>query len=590
MAARRHQPRPGLREVWVVWGLYGLAAAAIFATYSRVSVGDLYNVSGSGRSGGAGRVVVFLNFSTALAAIALVAVVASVARRRWVSALGIVAAVLCAAVVWPGVVDQADLDAQWVNSIAAAGVISALVLTAAVTALEGIGPSTRETRDRPRVIAAIVLVLLALPWIVAETGFLIGKWPVFGSIYYSDEWYAPFGHARLHRAVHVGHHHGLDGTLLVLTAILVSRTLGRIDRPLRGVLGAYLALLTVYGLANLANDFWLEQLVKRGVTSWQVPSMLVPSANLPWLVLLVLGLVAYLFFFRYQAPAQTIDRHRRLWPVPWTAAVVALVVIGLLHGEHRRARTPAGSVDGISFVSAPSGTPHVYITAHGGQVRLSGDRGSDLAPKWSRNGGLVFQSNRDGNWEIYSMMPPYGFVRRLTHDDGPDGEPALSPDGGRVAYIHDGDLYVRSSVGGEGHKVAGAAAWPTWSPDGKSIAYEAGFEGRHGIVVTGRDRGEYEPPGERDPAWSPHGNAIVYECLVGDHWHICLLNPTDGSIRAITHGRSDEFAPAWSPDGGRIAFIGDRDGNDQLYVMRADGTGIVRLTSGLSERDTPSWR
>jgi hypothetical protein len=42
MAARRHQPRPGLRDVWVVWGLYGLAAAAIFATYSRVSVGDLY--------------------------------------------------------------------------------------------------------------------------------------------------------------------------------------------------------------------------------------------------------------------------------------------------------------------------------------------------------------------------------------------------------------------------------------------------------------------------------------------------------------------------------------------------------------------
>ncbi|HEX6663779.1 MAG TPA: hypothetical protein VF025_08905 [Gaiellaceae bacterium] len=590
MAARRHQPRPGLRDVWVVWGLYGLAAAAIFATYSRVPVGDLYNVSGSGRSGGAGRVVVFLNFSTALAAIALVAVVASAARRRWVSALGIVAVVLCAAVAWPGVVDQADLDVRWVNVIAAAGVALALVLTVAVTALEGIGPSTRVTRDRLRVIAAIVLFLLALPWIVGEAGFLIGKWPVLGSIYYSDEWYAPFGHARLHRAVHVGHHHGLDGTLLVVTAILVSRTLGRIDRPLRGLLGAYLALLTVYGLANLANDFWLEQLVKRGVTSWQLPSMLVPSANLPWLVLLVLGLFAYLLFFRYQAPAETTARHRRVWPVPWAAAVIALVVIGLLHGEHRGARTPSGLVDGISFVSAPSGTPHIYITAHGSEVRLSRDGGSDLAPKWSRHGGLVFQSNRDGNWDVYSMIPPYGSVRRLTHDDGPDGEPAPSPDGGRVAYIHDGDLYVRSSIGGEGHKVADAAAWPTWSPDGKSIAYEAGSAGRHGIVVTGRGGSGYGAPGHRHPAWSPNGNAIAYECLVGDHWHICLLNPTDGSSRAITHGGSDEFAPAWSPDGRRIAFIGDRDGNDQLYVMRADGTGIVRLTSSHAEKDTPSWR
>jgi hypothetical protein len=342
-------------------------------------------VSGSGRSGGAGRVVVFLNFSTALAAIALVAVVTSAGRRRWVSALGIVAVVLCAAVVWPGVVDQADLDVRWVNAVAAAGVVLALVLTAAVTALEGIGPSARATRDRLRVVAPIVLLLAALFWIVAEAGFLIGNWPVLGSIYYSGEWYAPFGHARLHHAVHVGHHHGLDGTLLVLTAILVSRTLGR------------------------------------------------------------------------------------------------------------------------------------------------GDGGSDLAPKWLRSGALVFQSNRDGNWEVHSMMPPYGFVRRLTHDDGPDGEPALSPDGGRVAYVHDGDLYVRSSMGGEGHKVADAAAWPTWSPDGKSIAYEAGFEGRNGIAVAGRGKGEHGAPGDRHPAWSPNGNTIAYECLVGDHWHICLLNPTDGS-------------------------------------------------------------
>ena len=131
--------------------------------------------------------------------LALVAVVASAARRRWVSVLGIVAVVLCAAVVWPGVVDQVDLDVRWVNAIAAAGVVLALVLTAAVTALEGIGPSTRVQGDRLRLIAAVVLVLLALPWIVAGAGFLIGKWPVFGSIYYSDEWYAPFGHARLHQ-------------------------------------------------------------------------------------------------------------------------------------------------------------------------------------------------------------------------------------------------------------------------------------------------------------------------------------------------------------------------------------------------------
>lgn len=593
MAARRHRPRPGLREVWVVWGLYGLAASAIFATYSRLPVAELYHVSHGGPSGGAGRVLVFLNFSTALASIAIVAVLASVARRRTASIVGLGAVVLCAAVFWPGVVDQNDLDARWVNAIAAAGVLLALALTVAVTIMEGIGPSTRVTGDRARVLAVVVLFVLALPWLAAEAGFLIGRWPGFGSVYYSDEWYASFGHARLHPAVHPGHHHGLDGALLTVTAIMLSRTLGRIDAPLRTFLGGYLALLSVYGLANLANDFWFEQLVKRGVTSWQVPSMLVPSASIPWLILLALALLAYALFFRYQAPAETIERRRRLWPVPWTAAVVTLVVVGLLHREPHGAHTPIGSVAGIAFVSAPSGKAHIYVTSEAEVVQITRDDGTDLAPAWTRSGRLLFQSNREGgNWELYSLDPKGAGVRRLTRDDAAGGEPAPSPDGRRIAFIHDGDLYVMPASGSGAHKVADDAAWPTWSPDGRSLAYEKRFGGHHGIVVsrTGRGLSEYGAPEHRHPAWSPRGAEIAYECLVDDHWHICLLDPRTGASRRLTRGSTDEFAPAWSPDGKRIAFIGDRDGNDQLYVMRADGTRVVRLTSGQAEKDTPAWR
>ena len=58
----------------------------------------------------------------------------------------------------------------------------------------------------------------------------------------------------------------------------------------------------------------------------------------------------------------------------------------------------------------------------------------------------------------------------------------------------------------------------------------------------------------------------------------------------MTSAKSDAFAPAWSPDGCRIAFIGDRDGNDQLYVMHTDGSGLVRLTHGQADKDAPAWR
>src|SRR5262249_46747138 len=198
MAIRRHRPGPRLREAWIVWGLFSVTTAAIFATYSRLPVKELYNVSGDGRAGGAGRVLVFLNFSTALAAIPVVAVVIAVTRDRAVSILGTVAMLLCAAVVWPGVVDEADLDARWVNAIAPSGVLLAFALTIVSTLRHGIGPRVRVTGDRARAVAAAVLIVVAVPWIVAELGFLIGRWPVFGSIFYSDEWWAPFGEARLH--------------------------------------------------------------------------------------------------------------------------------------------------------------------------------------------------------------------------------------------------------------------------------------------------------------------------------------------------------------------------------------------------------
>jgi hypothetical protein len=149
----------GLREVSVIWGLYVFVGAEIFATYSRVPVHELYHVSENGRRAGAGRALVFLNWPAALGAIAILAVVGAEARSRTISRLAVLAAVLCAAVFWPGIVDQTDLDAKWANAIAASGVLLALALTVIVLLRQGLSTPTHAPGDRVRFVAVAALGL-----------------------------------------------------------------------------------------------------------------------------------------------------------------------------------------------------------------------------------------------------------------------------------------------------------------------------------------------------------------------------------------------------------------------------------------------
>jgi hypothetical protein len=75
----------------------------------------------------------------------------------------------------------------------------------------------------------------------------------------------------------------MDGALLAFSSLLLSRTLVAIRRGrLRAALAAYLALMLTYGLGNIANDFWLEQVVKRGWTDWEIPGVTVPDLSVAW--------------------------------------------------------------------------------------------------------------------------------------------------------------------------------------------------------------------------------------------------------------------------------------------------------------------
>jgi hypothetical protein len=258
-----------------------------------------------GLAGGVGRALVFLNYPVALAAIATLAV--SLDRLGttppWLL-LAALAALLCATVAAPGVVEQDDLDAKVVNALPAAGVVLALALSLLAATRGGLGRlAPRREGDRARIALAVVLVVAAIPWLFAELGFY-APWP-----FLADE-VRPEPEEPAIRAVHLGRHHGMDGTLLALTALALSRVVPDLRREwLRLTLAAYLALMLVYGVANAAQDFWLEQVVKRGWTDERLPTVIRPALSADWLVLVAAAAVVYVTWLlrRREVPRPSAD-------------------------------------------------------------------------------------------------------------------------------------------------------------------------------------------------------------------------------------------------------------------------------------------
>ena len=268
-------------EALATWALWGAITLGVLVTYSRIEPDELYHVSGGGLAGGLSRALVLVNFPIALVAIALVLVaVAALPRAAWWA--GAPAILLCATIPW--FVHQADLDARPGNVVAALGVAIAGVLTVLAARRAGSSFAPRRPWDVARVVVASAALLVSLPWLAADLGFYFP-----GDVFMGEE-LGREADGTLIAAVHLGHHHGLDGTLLVLTALVLSRV--AVPRgKLRIATYAYLGTMLAYGAVNLVQDAWNEQVVKRGWTDPSIPSAILPSAKPVWLVVVGLAVV-----------------------------------------------------------------------------------------------------------------------------------------------------------------------------------------------------------------------------------------------------------------------------------------------------------
>ncbi|MGK7312102.1 MAG: peptidase S9 [Candidatus Longimicrobiales bacterium M2_2A_002] len=163
--------------------------------------------------------------------------------------------------------------------------------------------------------------------------------------------------------------------------------------------------------------------------------------------------------------------------------------------------------------------------------------------------------------------------------------PSLSPDGSRVAYFTERDLfeislYVADARTGENiMKVADSqtdqhfdalsflSSAGAWSPDGQRMAFTAFARGDEELVVIDLDGTDVEHRiriqgvgAVTTPAWSPDGRTIAVSGNSGGVSDLYLVDVESGAVTQLTDDRYADVQPAWSPDGTKLAFVTDRAG------------------------------
>lgn len=263
----------------------------------------------------------------------------------------------------------------------------------------------------------------------------------------------------------------------------------------------------------------------------------------------------------------------------------------------------------VSFTSDRAGNLDIYIIDINGKnlVNLTHHPLDDFSPTWSPDGrAFAYVSNRDGNPEIYVMDMNTKESRRVTNHRATDVDPAWSPDGKWIAFASnqardhaaDTDIYRMDVNGKKVQRLTnkgGHNSTPAWSPDGEWIAFRSTQDGIGGIHVMNAD-GEKQRAltqvSATGPTWASNGKQIYFssEKLGGVKMPALFAVDVDrADPKKLTDAEHACEEPDGSPDGQWIAYVSVQDGNKDIYLIRAAGGGLRKLTQDAGQDFSPAW-
>ena len=278
-----------------------------------------------------------------------------------------------------------------------------------------------------------------------------------------------------------------------------------------------------------------------------------------------------------------------------------------------------------------------------GNILLAGLAGLALAvvqaaePTADKDSRIVFSSNRAGPWRIWSIRPDGTDLRQLTQAgaDEQDVDPVVSPDrrwllftstrggatrvwkatieGSQPTAICEGDqaewapdgrqivlrrgeqIYVHPCDGGAERQISPKdwphCSGPSWSPDGKQIAFACRWDAGNALFLVAVGGGApvtvYDKKPACEPHWSPDGLRLVYETKT----NICTIGADGKKNRIVTYFGGVQRYGRYSPDGQSIVYCqgASERGPWELFVIPAQGGPPRQFTQGGSDMN-PDWR
>jgi Tol biopolymer transport system component len=250
----------------------------------------------------------------------------------------------------------------------------------------------------------------------------------------------------------------------------------------------------------------------------------------------------------------------------------------------------------------------------------AGERAGAVVP--GTNGKIAFTSDRDGDYEIWTMNAnpvvddPEGSeetgkqLTQLTYNTAEDTRPSWSPNGNKIAFTSNrtgnNEIYVMNvNADGSGGtqtrltKNSTDDSRPTWSPDGSKIAFATYRNGNSEVYVmksdgSGQTNCSSNRASDTRPAWSPspNGGKIAFQSDRTGDLDVYVRNVNNatgtcsGTTLNLTQNAAADTRPAWSPNGDKIAFTTDRNlGNVEVYVMSLSNPSLQTDLAGIATAD-----